>query len=416
MLKTDFIRRFTKILLFVNVFVIETMFRQRSFTDKSIDLQVMIKMGLWLVTFVFCAILYRLWLKKLARIDNVFQIFLLIMIFISCFYAPNTLYSLAAVFSLLTVFSLLFLASSVLNNREIIFQIISGCTLVIALSIIVYYVDPDFGRMKEWHGNLHLPGKRMSGITGTPNTVGYISAMCLIALYYYREYLPRPLPLGYLIVVALNIFALVMSNSRTSMVALIGAITVAGILKLSPPRLAAFFIFICLTIVFFATVDLDSVFALLSRSGDPREITSGTGRSEIWKAVIALIGERPMFGWGYGSSTFILPAQREIIGESVTSAHNAILQVILSIGFVGLIFFVLVMGTKVYYSFKSREPLNIAFIVFLLIDGMTEAIAFQGVATTTTLMLSTVLALNYRTTNETVDTAYQQRLSGSVAT
>ncbi|MGB4058176.1 MAG: O-antigen ligase family protein [Alphaproteobacteria bacterium] len=318
---------------------------------------------------------------------------------------------------MIAVFSLLFLASSVLTNSEIVLQLILGCTLVATLSIIAYYVIPDYARMKEWHGNLHLPGKRMAGITGTANAVGYITAMCLMALYFYREYLPKRLPLRYWIFVALNLFALIMSNSRTSMVALIGAIIIGKIVKLSSQRLMIFFTAICLAIIFIATVDLDFVFSLIARSGEAEEIKTGTGRSKIWDTVFRLIGEKPIFGWGYGSSTFILPAESKVIGESVTSAHNSFLQVLLSVGFVGLFFFILVMGTKLYFSLKSKEPLNIGFISFLLINGMTESIAFQGVATTTTLVLAIVLALNYRTEDdETSDTAHQQRLPGSVAT
>src|SRR5262245_26731423 len=136
MLKTDFIRKATKFLLFLNVFVAEAMFRHRSFADKSVDSQVIIKMGLWILTFIFCVLLFRVWGKKLLRLDNFVQLLLLLDIVISCFYAPNFAYSFASAFSLVAVMFMLLLASSVLDNAEIIRQVILGCTLVAFISII----------------------------------------------------------------------------------------------------------------------------------------------------------------------------------------------------------------------------------------------------------------------------------------
>jgi O-antigen ligase len=409
--KRALVARCTQILLFINTFAAETTFRLRAYDDKSLDLQVLIKLGVWAATLVFCVAFFRLWGKRMLRVDNFFQVVLLALIVLSCFYAVNVPFSLACAFSLIAVFCLLFMSSAVLTNREIIAPIIGGGTLVSVISILVYFLIPEFGRMKEWHGGELVPGPRLAGITGTANVIGYISAFSCMALYYYRRYLPQKIPLSFWVVLAINVLALVMSNSRTSMLALAGAIAIAGLFRASPAKLASLFAGVCVVIIFCLTADLHTVFALLSRSGDASEILTATGRFSVWEVALKLIAERPLLGWGYGSMNFVLPALSSEVGFAAAHAHNAFLQVFLSIGLLGLCCFILVMGLKIYFSVKSKDQLNIAAIFFLLIDGLTEVIAFQGPATTTTLMLAVVLSLNYRAVDDADKTPYQQRVS-----
>ncbi|MCB1562660.1 MAG: O-antigen ligase family protein [Alphaproteobacteria bacterium] len=402
----------TQFLLFWNTFVVETTLRTREFSNKSIDWQVMVKMGTWGLTFLLCLFFYKLWLRKMLRLDKFVEILLLTVIVISCFHAPNIAYSLASAFSLIAIFCMLFLASFTLTNKQILWPIILGCTAVTFISLITYFAMPDFARMKEWIGGVHVPGKRLSGIAGSANTVGYISAFCLLALYYYRGYFVGKIPLWFWGFVAVNGAALLMSNSRTSLAALILSIMIASLMRFNPTVLAAFCVAVCIGILLVFSIDLEALFALISRSGDAAEITTGTGRTAIWKTVIQLIGEKPLMGWGYASSVYILPQQSILIGYTVPHAHNAFLQIAFSTGMIGLSLFLLVFAIKIYFSFKMKDPMNMAFISFLLIDGMAEPIAFYGPATTTTLALAIVLSLRYRTGHEADYSPHQQRLSG----
>jgi exopolysaccharide production protein ExoQ len=398
--KQVFIGNFTKILLFLNAFIIEAVFRQRDFADKSMDAQVIIKTVLWVITFLFCAATYRIWAKKLLRMDNVFLVLLLILIFISCAYSPNEFYSLGATFSLVTIISLMLLASEVLENHEMLRPLIYGCTLVMALSIIVYFVFPDFGRMKDWIGPNQVIGKRLTGIVGAANTVGYISGLCLLALYYYRQYGPIKHPTMYWLFILINLTALLMSNSRTSLMALCAAIGLASFMRPTLGRLVMLSLILCLGSLFMMAIsvdaiNVDSLLGMFARSGSASEIESGTGRTAIWRVAMELIEQKPLMGWGYSASTYIIPEHAKEVGFTVNQVHNAFLQIALCNGLIGVGVFILLIFSKFYYSLRSGQQLNVAFLVFLLIDGLTEPIAFQGVATTTTLALATVLALNY---------------------
>ena len=396
MQKADFIKYVTQILLFLNVIVVTSIFRVRDYADKSLDLQVMLKLGVWAATFLIALFLMRLWMRRFLQIDQILLFILFALVGVSCLYAPNLTYSAASAFSLLSVVLLLFLSSSVLTTREIMRTIIAAVTLVAVVSILVYFVNPEFGRMKNWTENGLVPGVRLSGITGTANTIGYLAAFCLLLLYYYRLFLPRGISITYWACVAVHLIALGMSQSRTSMAALILSLLIATTLRASPMRLGLLCLLIAGGIAFFSFVDLDSVFALVSRSGNVSEITTGTGRTHIWGVSMDMIAQRPLFGWGYASSNVLLPAVSGDIGHSVTHAHNGFLQIALSVGLVGLFVFLALMAVKTYYAFRARDQFHIALIFFLLIDGMTEPVAFYGVAGATTLVLATVLALNYK--------------------
>jgi O-antigen ligase len=252
----------------------------------------------------------------------------------------------------------------------------------------------------------------MAGISGAPNTLGYIGAFCLLALYYYRTYLIGKIPLWFWSFVAINGIALLASNSRTSLASLMGAIMIAHILRFNPALLAGFFIVVCTGIIVAFNLDYDALFTLLSRTGDPTEITTGTNRSMIWAESLRLIAERPVLGWGYASAVYVLPAHSNEIGFAITQAHNAFLQILLTTGIVGLALFLGTFAVKAYFAFKAKDSLNIAFILFLMFVGIMEPIAFGGTATTSTLVLATVLSLRYRTGHEADYSPHQQRLSG----
>lgn len=412
MLTKERVAGITKGLLFFNAVIAESILRHREFAEKSIDFQIIVKMGMWAITFAFCAYCFRLWVGKLTRIDKFMEVLLLAIVVVACFYAPNIPYSLASAFSLFSVFFLLFLSSALLKNKEILWPIILGSTLVSAISIVVYFVNPEFGRMIELHGNVLEPGKRLTGITGTANVAGYISAFTCLALYNYRRYIPNRIPLYFYAMVALNFAVLLLSNSRTSLAALLLSIAVAEMVRLTLSRIIVFFSLICFLILFLMVVDIESILVMATRSGDISEITSGTGRSVIWSLVMRLIEERPFFGWGYASTIFVLPAEGASLGFAPAHAHNAVLQVLVSVGIVGFVPFAALFLMKIYYAMKFRDPLNTSFMMFLVVESITECIAFQGPATLTSLVLATVLSLKFNEKNETSYYSHQQRLSG----
>ncbi|MCF6328795.1 MAG: O-antigen ligase family protein [Henriciella sp.] len=95
----------------------------------------------------------------------------------------------------------------------------------------------------------------------------------------------------------------------------------------------------------------DLIFAALGR--DP----SLTGRTDIWAALVDMIGQRPWFGYGYGAfwASESEPAYwvREVLGWDAPTAHNGWLEVALALGLVGLACLVLDFCMTLWRALRS---------------------------------------------------------------
>ena len=97
--------------------------------------------------------------------------------------------------------------------------------------------------------------------------------------------------------------------------------------------------------MFFVLVFRRPVFEFLGKSPDM------THRSDIWRRVLSLIGQRPLEGWGFTGVWVpgVKPYEGLVIlnGEKYYQAHNAFLDMWLQLGIVGLILFVILL-TRVF--------------------------------------------------------------------
>ena len=89
---------------------------------------------------------------------------------------------------------------------------------------------------------------------------------------------------------------------------------------------------------FFLLVYRAQIFTLIGKSPDM------TGRLDIWKAVMKLISQRPIQGWGWISYWMpgVKPYEGLIVRDNVTyyQAHNSYLDVWLQLGIFGFILFI----------------------------------------------------------------------------
>jgi O-antigen ligase len=102
-----------------------------------------------------------------------------------------------------------------------------------------------------------------------------------------------------------------------------------------------------------AAFNSDSLLEMLGK--DP----TLTGRTDIWGYVIPDIFQRPLLGWGYAAFwSTENPAALEIsdvVLWSVPEAHNGILEILLSVGLSGAVFFIYLWGRSVRLSLKCMR-------------------------------------------------------------
>jgi O-antigen ligase len=117
--------------------------------------------------------------------------------------------------------------------------------------------------------------------------------------------------------------------------------------------------------------------------------SSLTGRTEIWGLVISFIAQRPILGYGY--SAFWLGASPEsfvvnqVLRGPVMYSHNGYLEMLLTLGAIGLLLTVVLIGTGIKRAVclsRQRqfgtELWPLAFLLYFIFHNLGEVtIAMQ---------------------------------------
>lgn len=255
-------------------------------------------------------------------------------------------------------------------------SIFAGMAFFNIFSWIVYFVWPEIGVLAE-----PLPeGKfayRMSGLAHA-NTLGqYTGLTVVLGTIMYVTYHKRSLLRVGLILIALG--ALVNSLSRTSLVATVVALAVAyRHVFLKQEYFQRYVIAACLAALGFMVLStqvdigakIKEKMTLVSKSGDADELTSATGRAEIWAYTIRLIKQRPLIGYGAATSKFYLKDYSQY-------THNMILNVALSTGIIGGFAMLMMVLGRLRAMMTVSYPLADGILVFIIVNGLFENVIFS---------------------------------------
>ncbi len=389
------------VILVLNVLVVISVLRVREYGSESIDFQIIIKLTVWALCLGVALLFWRRWGPRLLKIDNALLYPMFAIMIYSCTYAPSLGYSLGAVFSMISVILFAYVCSDLLGEERMLYATFTATSIVCVISIVMYFVNPEMSRMKEWVGAELVLGARMSGLTPTANSMGLTAGFGFILLFYYYYYYGRKIfRLDLMLMGVPQLIALFMSDSRTSVIALVLAIVSVYFLS---PRIERWFVLL-LGILFLALflyiADIEYLLSLISRSGDAEEIMTGTGRTHIWETALHLIHEHPFTGYGYASTTFILPQYASEIGHVPSTTHNIFLQILFNMGYPALFVFLLIFAVKFYYALRYQDVLKLSLMMFILIGGLTEPSIFRGVAGMSALMFAMVMGMKYKTTED----------------
>jgi exopolysaccharide production protein ExoQ len=211
----------------------------------------------------------------------------------------------------------------------------------------------------EWAKDPGIPGETgWSSIVASKNYLGLLGVLCFACS------LLAPRARRRVIWAALSVLLVVESRSATSLALVIftaGSAVFSWIVQrfdsVKKRRLIVgilgFF-----GLVSAASVALDATFAagLLGRDA------TLTGRTAIWDFVWARIKERPWFGHGYQTywtvqNEFTINVKRTV-GFPVSSAHQGLLDILLSVGIIGAAIMVVLLATTILRTFGDRSILG----------------------------------------------------------
>jgi exopolysaccharide production protein ExoQ len=398
--------------LFVAVFLMQAVFRIRGYQDKDVDFQVILKIAVWATVAGVAMLHARRWLESMLTPFNLPCVLFLLWLFATATVSPNPTYTLVSAF---TVFACVIFAAyvfSMFEPPEIFMTIVIAIVAFCFISIIVYFAIPEFGRYTYWVNEEKFVSPRLAGIAGSANNMALIAAFALVVIGLYVREFHRIhwafAPLAAIICGA----ALVMTNSRTplAMVAVILFMTYA----LTWRRLHIALLLVSVGLVaasILLPVSDQILLKVVSRSGSADELTSLTGRTEIWYTVLKLVEQRPWTGYGYASSVFVLPEHANAIGFSTSHAHNLALQLLLTTGWTGLVLFMLTIAGVAARAVLHGNRVMFAMLAFVLLNGVTESSGFTTLANICTLAFAIAVTLPSMGVQYENHPAYQRRFS-----
>ena len=168
------------------------------------------------------------------------------------------------------------------------------------------------------------------------NGVGQLGAMLGIVSFT-RLLFPVKYKRFYLVIFLVAMAMLILSQSRSP---LTGFLVALPLVLLATKRIGIFLLSSILVIgLFFLTSAGDILWQFFLRGQSTEMLASLTGRVNWWKYGWELLKDRPLIGFGaYAGSRFVVFAD---LGRTTTShIHNAWIEVLLGVGFPGLLFVV----------------------------------------------------------------------------
>lgn len=404
----------TLLFLFCATFLMQAVFRVRDYQDKDVDFQVLIKIGVWIMVAAIALLHLRRWIGWLRNPVNLPCAFFLLWLFATALVSPNPAYSAASAF---TVFACVIFCAYVFATFEpvtVFTTMLLSMMLFCASSIVVYFTLPEFGHYVYWVNEERFVSPRLAGIAGSANNMALLAAFGLVVTGLYARDLHRVsrfiVPASVLVCGG----ALLMTNSRAPL-AMTLFILVATY-TFTWRRLYAGLFLASVAILLLALIlpfGQETLLKAVSRSGDIGEVTSFTGRTDIWYGVLKLAEARPWMGFGYASSVFVLPLYANEIGFITSHAHNLMLQLLLTTGWIGVILFVLSAAGVILRAIIYKDRIIFSMLAFVLLNGITESSGFTTLANVCTLAFAVAVSLpaESRIEDHEDDYSYQRRFS-----
>lgn len=267
--------------------------------------------------------------------------------------------------------TLLGVALAVLLSLEEQLRLLSWLFRIMSvLSLACIVLLPSYGLSSD------TAAHEWRGVFGYKNVLGSMMAMSVLVEWQLPTHTRFSRTLSRLALL-LSAVLLLFSGSMTPAMALGGSIVLIEIYKVASQRLRIpLYATVLATLLMVLPgmmvlgVNSEAIASALGRSSDL------TGRTEIWSGVVSFIPERPILGYGY--SGFWVGAASASVNQAMYS-HNGYLEIVLSLGVVGLVLTLGFLGTAVKRAYnwsergQSRTGLwPLSFLLFFMLHNLGE--------------------------------------------
>ncbi len=351
------------------VFLIDATFRKRELTDQSLDAQTLLKAGLW------CSALLIAFISTRGFVASLFQGDIKWLTIFSLLALGSTAYSLTPAFTFgggvaaVSYCAISVCAATHLTRQQILYSLLVGMSIMLVISLAMFAMGLGMTALETG------PAIRLAGIAGSPNGLGRTASLAILVvgvlvvahrlpIYSWRCVIPT----------GLAVSCLVLSDSRTSTLALIAAF---GFYLLRRRPVSAFIVAVAAGFTSLVLLNMDvpwqELMRYVTRTGRISEMTTLTGRTDIWYATWNAFLERPLLGYGYGSTKILLPeVYRNFWGFTVSQAHNLYLQTLVTTGVVGLALVLMAFLRQIIGYITHPQPFSAFVVIYMMAYGLTE--------------------------------------------
>ena len=237
------------------------------------------------------------------------------------------------------------------------------------------------GTFRPWRSDYRFAG------TCHPNDQGLQCALLALAAGF-ADIQQRKRPWLRHAFVGLGVAGLALSKSRTTLAALVVALALAFVLRSRGMKrwmmLATCVSLVCLggmALSFVSAAAIDQT-ADVATMGRRENVSSLTGRLPLWHELWKAADDHLLIGQGFGGfwGSDNVMKYSKIFSWHVPHGHNAYLDMVLTIGFVGLALYLawalatlLIAAVRHERSARAAELFVVCFLAFSLVHGVTES-------------------------------------------
>lgn len=274
-----------------------------------------------------------------------------------------------------------YLVTRTLSFKQFLNQLFFSYSIVILISILTVIFFPENGL--DSHGD-------WKGIFAQKNVFAInISFYCIILTIYLLDSKKNSYRLFYFLLLLFSVFSLLQTSSSTALIVTVISmyfiftliiLIILPIHSLLKNCILVFSSLITCTIIYMSVLYLQDIFSLLGKD------STLTGRSYIWEMALQGFLEHPIIGSGIqsfwynyklGINNYYLPW-----GQPVWHAHNALIDLLLQYGVIGLILFItlyirnIAVALKIVKTRDIKLLFSLLFLFFLILINLTESYLF----------------------------------------
>lgn len=362
--------------LFITVFLLSFSFRQREIGDTNIDFQNGFKLFAWIAIIIF-SFRYTCEIGKSIRsVAGYSLLSLTILALFSTFWSDVKPYTCASALGFAAYLGLAALTIRRFADEVFYRLILLFLFLFIIIGLIGSVLLPDLTWQEP---SVEETMFRLQGFAANANNYGRICAIAVLLSVGLMQEKSISRLAGSLTAFC-GLLGLGLSGCRTSFAAMmfIGLFVFSREYKLLQLIYWLFALFLASAIIFFAYgFDINALFKFVSRTGIETEISSLTGRTEIWSSALELIYQHPLLGWGFnGTEDRLAQSMDENFYGSPVNAHQMVLQLLLGLGVLGSLPFLTALASRFRYSLYYPNLLRDLVAGFIFLNGFVEADLF----------------------------------------